>query len=486
MPILPRLERSVERLAASPRFSEMLGEPLVPAWSQLTQAARGPLNFSQLTGAGGVPAWSAFVGQPGGSLGGALYQRRPHSLGWLDQLDAALFETAEAKRQREAAPGQNTGPGSSPLPGPAPSPAGGAGDTWDGAAIGEWIRTQRPNSPVIPIAGEIAAYAQSRGVDPSLIFGQLQAESGFASDTGLGTRKNNPGNIMAPGANPAAGVIILREYPTMLDGIKAMVDTVASYNGTYGQRFAGPQGGKLTLEQMVAIYYVGPEAYARYGLEANDAGGSGPGGNGTVNDYLRRHVYPVQQALAPFRRAPAGGTGPVAYAPYTGGAAGMESIWGGTPTKVTQGYGVVSPNVNQGIYDYGRQLGLPAGHTGLDIGLARGTNLYMPAGLTGRVEIAGGTRYFRDEDYGDVSGSPGRGELRIILSNGDILILGHTSAIGVRVGDTVTGGQLLGQSGSAAGDHLHLEVRQRQPDGSYRLVNPAAYFALPGGGQQNY
>lgn len=162
-------------------------------------------------------------------------------------------------------------------------------------------------------------------------------------------------------------------------------------------------------------------------------------------------------------------------APYTGGGAGASSIWGGQNASITQAYGVVTPGIDQGIYGYGATYGLPQGHTGWDVGLARGTQLYMPAGLTGVVETAGGTPYFLDEDYGD-RGTPGKGELRIRLSNGDILILGHTSQIGVQVGQQVTGGQAVALVGSASGDHLHLEVRVRQPDGSYRLIDPGQYF----------
>lgn len=163
----------------------------------------------------------------------------------------------------------------------------------------------------------------------------------------------------------------------------------------------------------------------------------------------------------------------------------MSSIWGNAPGSMMQGYAVVSPGVDQRIYAYGREYGLAAGHTGIDIGLKRGTQLYMPTGLTGVVEIAGGSGVFRDEDGGDPGNVPGRGELRIRLSNGDVMILGHNSAINVKVGQQVSGGQLLGLSGSAAGEHLHLEVRQRNAQGGYTLVNPLNYFARPpaaGGG----
>lgn len=179
------------------------------------------------------------------------------------------------------------------------------------------------------------------------------------------------------------------------------------------------------------------------------------------NDYYQK----IKAARA--KQQPAAGA--------TGGGSGMASIWGGQGGAITQAYGTVDPSIDQGIYGYGAAYGLPQGHTGDDIGLKRGTQLYMPAGLTGVVETAGGTPYFRDEDYGD-RGTPGKGELRIRLSNGDILILGHTSQIGVQAGQQVSAGQALALSGSASGDHLHLEVRVRQPDGSYRLVDPTTYF----------
>ena len=163
------------------------------------------------------------------------------------------------------------------------------------------------------------------------------------------------------------------------------------------------------------------------------------------------------------------------------GTGGMASIWGGGNGPITQQYGAVTPGIDQGIYGYGAAYGLAQGHTGDDIGLARGTKLYMPAGLTGVVTTAGGTPYFRDEDYGD-RGTPGKGELRITLSNGDILILGHTSQINVGVGQQLKGGDFVGLSGSANGDHLHLEVRRRNPDGSYSLIDPAVYFGGASGG----
>lgn len=162
---------------------------------------------------------------------------------------------------------------------------------------------------------------------------------------------------------------------------------------------------------------------------------------------------------------------------------GLASIWGKAQSSVTQAYAVVSPGVDQQQYTYGQSYGLSGGHPGLDIGLQRGTPLYMPAGLTGVVEIAGGSGVFRDEGTNDPGNVQGRGELRVRLSNGDELIYGHNGAINVKQGQQVTGGQQV----AAVGTHLHLEVRRRNADGSYTLVNPSVYFGnqqaepVPGG-----
>lgn len=219
-----------------------------------------------------------------------------------------------------------------------------------------------------------------------------------------------------------------------------------------------------TWEQAAAAYFGAIDG------NGNITGASD--GNATGNQYVAiftNNWNKIKAARAAQR--PQGGA--------PGVAGGMASIWGGVEAPVTQAYGVVTPGIDQSIYGYGRELGGPGGHTGLDIGLQRGAAIYMPAGLTGTVVTAGGTPYFLDEDYGD-RGTPGKGELRVRLSNGDEIIFGHNSAINVGVGQQVTGGMQIASVGSANGPHLHLEVRVRQPDGSYRLVNPAEYFGYNG------
>lgn len=341
----------------------------------------------------------------------------------------------------------------------------------DGVGVQGWLRQQAPNSPLVAAAPELVDYAQQKGVDPALLFGLLQKESASGSDNGQGTQRNNPGNIMAPGADPAHGVIKLEAYPTMVAGARAMVDTLAGYQQAYGAMF----GRQLTATDMVAIYYVGPEAYKKYGLNANDAGGQGPGGNGTVSDYVARYVQPTQAAFQQFQKPTAATSG------AKGGGTGYTAAWGGGDKPVTQEFGPTDFSQGNSIYDYGADYGV-SGHTGVDVGLARGSKLYSP--VAGTVLKAGGTGYFKDEDYGDPGDQAGRGELKIQLDNGDQIILGHTSAINVKVGQRVNPGDFVGLSGSANGDHLHYEVRVRDSSLSsgYRIVDPRKYFATHSGG----
>jgi murein DD-endopeptidase MepM/ murein hydrolase activator NlpD len=54
------------------------------------------------------------------------------------------------------------------------------------------------------------------------------------------------------------------------------------------------------------------------------------------------------------------------------------------------------------------------------------------------------------------------------------------SNITARVGQRVNAGQLIGQSGGSDGAHVHVEYRQRQADGSYRIIDPRTGIAAWG------
>jgi hypothetical protein len=148
----------------------------------------------------------------------------------------------------------------------------------------------------------------------------------------------------------------------------------------------------------------------------------------------------------------------------------VSEIVGGAGYSVTQGYG---PSDFYGGYGYCQSYGDWGGvnvHCGTDVGIGHGTDLYIPADAT--VIDAGGTGYFEDET------NAAAGELEIVLGDGTHVILGHMSYIDLYPGQWVGIGTYAGNSGTANGPHLHLEVRV--PSGAYAsglmTVDPVSYF----------
>jgi len=114
---------------------------------------------------------------------------------------------------------------------------------------------------------------------------------------------------------------------------------------------------------------------------------------------------------------------------------------------------------------YGRpNSGYSAGHhTGIDYGVSMGTPVYAAA--AGRVvRVTSGGSY---------------GQRIEIEHNGKVWTLyAHLSASSVRVGDTVSAGQIIGKSGNSGnstGPHLHFEVRQGQ-NRYGNTVNPMKFL----------
>lgn len=165
------------------------------------------------------------------------------------------------------------------------------------------------------------------------------------------------------------------------------------------------------------------------------------------------------------------------------GGGGLDTIFGGSNHPISQAFGVQDTNVDQSIYDkYGKDYGMPVdpntghvGHTGVDIGVARGTKVYSP--VNGKVINAGGTGFFRDDPSDNAEAT---GELKIQMKNEDQVILGHLSVIYVKVGQEVSVGQLVALSGTADTDHVHIEYRKKNTPGmpttntGYTIVDPIA------------
>ncbi|HKG26603.1 MAG TPA: M23 family metallopeptidase, partial [Thermomicrobiales bacterium] len=152
----------------------------------------------------------------------------------------------------------------------------------------------------------------------------------------------------------------------------------------------------------------------------------------------------------------------------------LTSIWGNEDFPVSQEFGHTAFSVtHHSWYAYGADYGLDGyAHPGLDVGMPAGTPLYAP--VDGIVEIAGGTPYYTF--YGN--GASHVGELLIETEDGDQVILGHLGRIAVDAGDAVEVGQFVGLSGGDNGDHLHLEARERQPLGAYKIVDPRQSFLV--------
>jgi murein DD-endopeptidase MepM/ murein hydrolase activator NlpD len=160
-------------------------------------------------------------------------------------------------------------------------------------------------------------------------------------------------------------------------------------------------------------------------------------------------------------------------APAGGGGTGLAGVTPGTNGQIMQEFGPTDyASKHPDTYAYANAYGLAGSqHPGVDWAVPSGTRVASP--LAGTVSVVG-----NDHGTGYYYSNPGNadpdhsGEFAVTLANGDILILGHMSRINVNVGDKVNAGDLIGLSGGSDGDHVHVEYRQRQADGSYRIIDP--------------
>lgn len=105
-------------------------------------------------------------------------------------------------------------------------------------------------------------------------------------------------------------------------------------------------------------------------------------------------------------------------------------------------------------------------HTGVDLSVPIGTPVRSVG--SGQVVFAG-----RSGDYGNA--------VTIRMTDGRYTLFAHLSRVGVRVGQRVSAGTLIGRSGNTGrttGPHLHFEVRAKRGYGTD--VDPVAYLAQRG------
>jgi murein DD-endopeptidase MepM/ murein hydrolase activator NlpD len=228
-------------------------------------------------------------------------------------------------------------------------------------------------------------------------------------------------------------------------------DLGLNLNDHYQNILAGAKVLKSYLDQNGGNFYEALRGYHGYGDD------------GYTNDRQYADIVTgnYQQLLN------GGGVGAIPVAGGIAQAAGLSTIWGGQGSfPITQDMGLTDFAQGNSLYDYARAYHGFQGHPGLDIGTPSGTKLYTP--VSGTVKFAGGSGYYAN--YGDAS--PGHGEFRIVLDNGDELILGHMSQINLRPGDRVNAGTLVGLSGGENGDHVHVEYRKSDGQGGFYIADP--------------
>lgn len=134
---------------------------------------------------------------------------------------------------------------------------------------------------------------------------------------------------------------------------------------------------------------------------------------------------------------------------------------------INQGFGQVPDPTNPGHTHL---------HTGLDFDGRIGDPINSP--VCGVVVYVG-----REQNEADYEWGYGW-HIKIRDSVGRIHLFGHISKAHVRVGDTVTPGQLIadiGNNGNSTGSHLHYEIRQGADDHDH-AINPTPFLAHAGAG----
>lgn len=333
-----------------------------------------------------------------------------------------------------------------------------------------------PYAPKAPDAATAAAGAPnytpgvpgspSTGMNPNVARWATQAQQTFGdyADVMLAIMTNESGG--SPTAyNPAGDAWGLfqqvglnsNDPNVQFAAAKKLLDEkLAGIQAAYAKNGLNPDA--RTRARDIALAWAGHFDYSTGTLNPNsrDIGPGQQTAQQLADIFLKNY-----DAIVSGRRAPAGGTTP-------GVPGNLNSIWGGTNASIMQEFGNTDYSAAH-PYNYGGDFGMGTGHHGLDIGLARGSRLYVPA--DGVVTIAGGSGYFRDDEGG--GDGAGRGELRIRLTNGDEVILGHMAQIALQVGQRVRAGDFAGLSGGADGSHLHLEWRVQAPTGTgWRVVDP--------------
>lgn len=419
------------------------------AFSPITSVQGGTSPFAPITagsGSAGPGTGSSFA--PTGFSGGGSYSRFQPS---LSQSGQQYLNQAMSMGET---PATTTGT----------SATGGSGT----AATSKYANLDAHNA-------EINSVAASEGVPANLLKSMINNESS-GDWAGQGSHVVDPdGNgelVGFVGVRRAAAASVGIDFDQMVGNkvlqITAMARILKRDYAAYG-----------SWEKAASNYFTGdPNAYTTGGT---DSAGK-PASTYVANMLALWHELDGSSGISQDPASPGYGTQST-----TGAVVGqMATIYGSTPAHVSFEFGAEG---GPDLYGYGTSYGLNGTqHTGVDIGMAVGSNLYAP--MAGTVTCSGtnngtGATGVNPQGtgcsaYNDWEGQ-GNGRIEIELDNGTVIILGHTSTSSVHPGQHVTAGELLGTSGGMNGPHVHVEVRvpDKSTASGYRIVDPSTVL---GGG----
>jgi murein DD-endopeptidase MepM/ murein hydrolase activator NlpD len=418
-----------------------------PAGQMLTQVAQARpsgLSADFMGQLGDYARQSSGLGGPAFGLLGNLYQGTGGAGGVLSQTWGELSAFGDQLAANAAAKAAAAKAHPTPSPGPAPSAAptsgGTGGATYSGLPSGVAQWADQTNSTF----GGLGSWV------PAAMLAIIQHESG-----GSPTAYNQAGdawglfqqlhlNSNDPNAQFAAAQQLAQ-------------DKLASLDESYRRNGLNPD--ERTRARDLFLAWAG---HFDYDTGQPNAGSRDVGSGQDYQSFLNEIMPMYDNIVKGRQQAPAGG-----------GGTGLAGVTPGTNGQIMQEFGPTDYSAaHPSTYAYGNAYGLAGSqHPGVDWAVPSGTRVASP--LAGTVSVVG-----NDHGTGYYYSNPGNadpdhsGEFAVTLANGDILILGHMSRINVNVGDKVNAGDLIGLSGGSDGDHVHVEYRRRNADGSYTIVDP--------------
>jgi len=334
------------------------------------------------------------------------------------------------------------------------NPGGWTGGGGVSAAGGEWSTLDSMNS-------FIADAGAKTGVPPNLIKAMLAREGAFGTD-------KNVVNLRGEQVYAFNGIFRSTAQSYGIDFDKMTTDdayaTWAMGRVLQGIKENNPELG--TWDNIAKYYFAGPNW--------NNPNWGDETGENTVDNYVN------------------GPTGVITRMKYLdslgGGGGGSWGGWGSmTPGGNVYDWGHFGVESDNNYYGYGQQYGLNGTqHTGVDIVGSWNEKYNSP--ISGTV-TCGGTGNGAGADGGGcaafqtMDGRGGAGRVEVLGDDGRVYIFGHSQGSFVQPGQRINVGDALGTIGWANSDHIHLEVRERDPStpSGWRIVNPENVLANGGG-----